>query len=159
MRFTFENDAPSVNAAIIKRADVAMAAVDKTLHRAAIRLANAGKRDAPKAFSQLTNSINSIRFGFADYGAAAGVDYARAVEEGTGSGGAPSIESLVDWIRVKNIFPDDPNMDTEDLAYVIQRMITLNGTPAQPYLKPAFEQIVERLPGLLARNVDKAMQA
>ncbi len=111
----------------------------KAISRIVNEIARSARRKAPKAFSTLTQSIRPQVLSPLEGTVAPGVDYARAVEEGTGPGGFPSEQSMLDWIRVRRIVPDDPGMDETDLAYVIARSIAQRGTPKQPYLQPALD--------------------
>lgn len=87
--------------------------------------------------------INSIQTGIDPSGlegiVSAGADYARYVEEGTGSGGYPPRQIIIDWLRVRQIEPRDPGMTEDELAYLISRRIAMTGTPAKPFMRPAFE--------------------
>lgn len=113
------------------------------LERSALEMARSAKRNAPKAHSILTNSINS-RVEVSPHAVEAtvfsGVDYARMVEDGTGPGGWPLPRALLRWIRVKRIRPRNPDMDQTDLAYAIARSIARFGTEPKPFMEPAFEQ-------------------
>ena len=114
----------------------------KNLNLAVLRtvqeMASSARGYAPKAESTLTKSINARMVSQLEGQVAPHVDYAQMVEEGTGPGGWPSDQSVVDWIRVKGITPNDPGMDEWDLAFLFARSIALHGTPAQPFLQPAF---------------------
>jgi len=122
--------------------------VGPPVHRTLLQMGRTAKRKAPKATSQLTQSIyEQMSLDGLSGVVAPGVNYAQAAEDGTGrygpsqtpSGKMPPVESIEDWIRVRNITPDEPWMDERDLAFVIARSIAVRGTPSQPYLKPAFE--------------------
>lgn len=117
--------------------------------RSILEMARTWRRLAPKAHSTYVNSITtSTSLDGLEGTARAGVNYAQAVERGTGrygptgraSGRFPPIQPLIDWIRVKRIVPDDPNMDAEDLAWLFARSIALRGTPRQTAAGPAFDQ-------------------
>jgi hypothetical protein len=92
------------------------------------------------AYSTLINSINSFTsLDGLEAEAFAGTTYARYVEEGTRGGGYPNQQTIIDWLRVKRISPRDPEMSDSELAYLIARKIALQGTPAAPFMEPAFQ--------------------
>ncbi|MBU2979010.1 HK97-gp10 family putative phage morphogenesis protein [Alteromonas sp. C1M14] len=134
------------------------ASTAKILRRAAIEGAREAKRAAPKADSTLTNSIQNKQVSLSHQQIVAGAHYARYVEEGTKRGGWVPDKTLMDWISVKNITPRDSDMSLEELVYLIQTKIFYNGTPAQPYMKPAAEQLRKVLPdiavGILKTQLD-----
>lgn len=139
--------------------------MDRAIGRAALEIARSWRRRAPKAHSTYTNSIRSEQVSPFEAVAVAGVDYARAVEEGTGiygpraaaSGKAPPVNAIYDWVRVKNITPDDPTMDQMDLAFVIARSIAARGTPAQPSAAAALEENRARAEQLINAAIDAAL--
>ncbi|HHJ11894.1 MAG TPA: hypothetical protein ENK00_01835 [Chromatiales bacterium] len=118
-------------------------------------MARDARRRAPKAFSTLTNAIRGDQVSPFEGRVVAGVDYARAVEEGTRGGAFPPVRNILDWVKVTRQVPDDPAMDQADLAYVIARAIARRGTPAQPFMGPAFEDNKARA----QRRIDAAVQA
>lgn len=60
--------------------------------------------------------------------------YAAYIEYGTYGGGNPPRDKIVAWAKRKGI------AEPERAAYFIQRKIRKFGTPAQPFLFPAFER-------------------
>ncbi|MCB1788329.1 MAG: hypothetical protein KDJ33_18885 [Gammaproteobacteria bacterium] len=148
----------SIDSAGVQRAfnlspAAASAELTKVVRRGIGVIARDARRLAPKAFSTLTNSIIATLVDPLAGEVAPGVDYARMVEEGTGPGGQPPLQSLVDWIRVKGIDPVNPEMDARDLAFVMARSIAARGTPAQPYLVPSLD----RNSAEIARQADLAV--
>ena len=137
--------------------------LDRAIGRSIHEMARSAKGHAPKANSELTNAINAVQPNALEGLVVVGVDYGQAVEEGTGaygpegrpSGKVPPEVHIEDWIRVKHITPDDPNMDAEDLAFVIARSIAARGTPAQPYMQPAYDENVDKA----QRRIDAAIDA
>jgi len=123
--------------------------------RSVQEMARSAKRNAPKAFSTLTNAIGAIQSSPLEGLVVAGVDYARAVEEGTEGGAFPPVQNILDWIQVTKQVPDDPDMSQADLAYVIARSIAEHGTPAQPFMAPAFEDNKARA----ERNINNAINS
>lgn len=146
-----------------KRLQQAISASPKVLNkhlrlavlRSVKEMARAAKRKAPKAESTLTNSIHHRMADDLTGLVLVGADYGQMVEEGTGPGGTPPTQDLIDWLRVKRIEPNDPEMSREDLAFVIARSIAINGTPKQPYLQPAFDSGKARA----QRRIDRALGA
>lgn len=141
------------------------------VRRAAREVANEARQRAPKAHSVLTNSIRVLRGARSTEAVVApGVQYARYVEEGTGRFGPrglspgrrqlsdQGIQNLVDWIRVKRLVPDDPNMDEEDLAWLIGRTIARRGTVPQPFLEPALEASRSRIGRIIRQAVTEGVR-
>ena len=65
--------------------------------------------------------------------------------QGTGPGGNPPMQSLLDWIRVKRIEPRSPGMDLHDLAFVIGRSIREKGTRPHPFAAPTHQRMQDRV--------------
>ncbi|MDH5393957.1 MAG: hypothetical protein OEY11_12280 [Gammaproteobacteria bacterium] len=141
--------------------------VGPPVSRTVLMMQRSARRKAPKAMSVLTNSIfATMALDGLGGEVTPGVDYAEAVEDGTGlwgpdktaSGKMPPIESIEDWIKVRRVVPDQPHMDTRDLAFVIARAIAARGTAPQPYLQPAFDE--ERPAGekRIYRGIKKAVR-
>lgn len=116
------------------------AELDRAISRSLLEMARTAKRNAPKAHSTLANTIHHQMLSSFEGEITAGVNYARYPEEGTPPQPLPPDQSILDWIKVKNIQPNDPTMTQADLAYVIARSIAARGTPPQPYAEPAFEE-------------------
>jgi hypothetical protein len=134
------------------------------VQRSIVEMARTARRNAPKAFSTLTQSISFfMSLDGLEGTARPAVNYGAAVERGTGrfgpsgraSGKFPPLQPLIDWIRVKRIQPDDPAMDQEDLAWLFARAIAMRGTPKQPYMVPAFDQHK----AAAAARIDRAVAA
>jgi hypothetical protein len=92
------------------------------------------------AHSLLINSINSrtAQDGL-EAEAFSGMDYAKYVEDGTRGGGYPTQQTVIDWLRVKHIKPNNPETSESELAFLIARKIALHGTAPKPFMEPAFE--------------------
>lgn len=114
--------------------------------------------NAPKGVSTLTHSIKQRMVNPLTGEVKPHVDYARYVEEGIGPGGSPPLSAMRQWIKAKGITPRNPNISEADLPYVIARHIAINGTPAQPYLMPAFESKKARAEQLISLAIDKTLQ-
>ncbi|MGR8932209.1 MAG: HK97-gp10 family putative phage morphogenesis protein [Gammaproteobacteria bacterium] len=87
----------------------------------------------------------------------ANANYAPYVEEGTGAGGYPPRQVIIDWLRVKRIQPRNPDMTEDELAYLISRDIVFNGTPTKPFMEPAYQSEKEATFKRLDAAVDKAI--
>lgn len=119
----------------------------QAISRIVADIGRTARRTAPKATSQLTNSIQARRITPLHGVVRTGTAYADPVEHGSGlqgpnpgaRAGFPPVTDLLQWVRVKQIVPRDPRMDEFDLAYVIARSIAQKGTPPQPYLGPAVD--------------------
>ncbi len=138
--------------------DVLRKHLNKAVLRTVKEMARAARRKAPQADGILLKSIHHRMSGPMSGLVQVGADYGAMVEEGTGPGGFPPEQDMVDWLRVKRIEPDDPAMDVEDLAYVIARSIAINGTPAQPYLQPAFDSLKQRAEQRINRSIGAAVR-
>ncbi len=128
------------------------------IERSVQEMARQARREAPKAFSTLTNSIRPVRQSSVESLVVAGVDYAAMVEKGTQGGSVPPEQPILDWIRVVGVTPSRPDMDEEDLAYVIARSIAARGTPAQPFMAPAFEGNKRRAERRINKAIDDALK-
>lgn len=137
-------------------------ALNKYMSLAVLRsvqeMARSARGYAPKAESTLTQSINHRMVSPLEGEVAAGVNYARMVEEGTGPGGTPGWAALVDWINVKGITPRDPSMDQADLTFLIIQKIHKTGTPAQPFMQPAYDINQGRAEQRMDRAIEQAIR-
>lgn len=146
--------------------------MNRAIHRAVLQMAGSARKNAAEldTTGQLKQSIQVKRPTPLEGIVAPGAEYAQAVEQGTGiygphgvaSGKMPTpgldIKGVLDWVRGKRLTPDDPNMDREDLAWVIARSIARRGTPAQPFLAPAFEENRRRAEKLIESAIDAALR-
>lgn len=123
--------------------------LSQAIARIGHEIARTARDKAPKAFSTLTQSIRVMRPAPLEAVIAPATRYAERVERGTGiygparqaSNKSPPEASILDWIRVRRIIPRERGTSQEDLAYLIARKIARTGTPAQPYLKPALDEL------------------
>ncbi|WP_067519513.1 HK97 gp10 family phage protein [Endozoicomonas ascidiicola] len=129
----------------------------KSVGRGGQEAARELKRNAPKAHSTLVNSIRSARDGELTAIAAPNTDYAAFINNGSQPGGAPPLQALIDWIRVKGITPNNPAHDQRDLAFMIRRSIARNGIKPQPFNDEAAEKITPRIEQLLRQSVTNAL--
>jgi len=133
-------------------------ATAKLLRRLSQEGAREAKRHTPKAESTLTNSIRTKQQSASHHQIVADTHYAKYVEEGTGRGGWVPDQTMMDWLDVKGITPDDEDMSIEQLVYLIQTKIFYNGTPAQPFMKPALEHIRSKAPNLALTYFKSALE-
>ena len=77
----------------------------------------------------------------------------------TGPHGIPPIQSVLDWVRVKRIQPNNPKHDQRDLAFMIARSIARNGTAANDFYSRAAEQTQDKVAQILQRSVAAGMKA
>jgi len=151
---TWSTSKADFNAAMRRAPEVLARNMANATRRNLLEISRLARHDAPKAFSTLANSIQIEMHSPLDGITGPAADYGEMVEKGTGPGGFPPLETMLDWIRTKNITPENPLMRLEHLAFVMSRSISKKGTPAQPYLEPAAEQ----LQGNVLRNYDLALE-
>lgn len=151
-------DSAAVQRALAAGPDAARREIRQAISISIGAITRDAKLLAPKAYSVLANSINGSMVEPLTGQVAPGVDYARMAEEGTGPGGRPPLQSLVDWIRVKRIKPNDPEMSEQDLAFVMARSIAHKGTPKQPYLAPALDKNRQATIARVDAAIDKMLR-
>ncbi len=137
---TLTIDSDNLMKALLQAPDLLAKNMANAVLRTTKEIARSARSKAPKAFSTLTNSIKDTQISPYEAIVAPGVNYASYVEYGTKAGAMPNRDSIQDWIEVRNIQPNDPFMDERDLSFIIARSIAARGTPAQPFLIPAFEE-------------------
>lgn len=130
----------------------------RAIMRSLQEMARDEKREAPKGQSTLVNSIKADMVDDFEGTAGPHVDYARMVEEKTDPQGVPPERSILDWIQVKHIEPNDPEMDQEDLAYVIARSIAAKGTAPHPYRQPAFDNNKAKAQQRISDAIDQTLR-
>lgn len=156
MRVSLQHNTPQVVAAFMRAPQTMTREVDRKMARAAMEVAREERRLAPKAHSTLTQSITHRRLRPMDYAITAGVNYALAVEKGTGPGGSPPTQTLMDWIRVKGITPRE-GTSLRGLAFLIGRSIRRKGTKAQPFAEPALKSMTPRVLALMREGVHNGL--
>jgi len=158
-------DANKLQKAILKAPDKLEANLSKAIERVTQEMARSAKRHAPKAFSILVNSIRAKKVAVLEGQVAPGVNYAEAVERGTGiygpagtpSGKMPPLSSIEDWVKVTGIRPRETGQTQRDVAWLIARKIALTGTKPQPYMQPAFDENRKRAEQRINDAIDKAI--
>lgn len=109
------------------------------LDRGAQEIAREARRNAPKAFTTLTNSIRAEQVGELHFFIAPGVNYAPWVEGGRMPMRKTGTQNgLLEWIRLK-VAPGASGKELDRLGYVIARAIGRRGIQPQPFMQPAFE--------------------
>lgn len=132
---------------IAGRYDVLVAAVDGALARGAQEVARTARRNAPKAFSTLTNAIRVDRVGEMHYRVVAGVSHSRFVEYGRKPGRQPGTgNGLAEWVRFKTRLN---GADLERRTFLVARGIAKRGIKPQPFMIPALEENENRIRALV----------
>jgi len=140
MSYTVEHNADRIVVNLKGYPNKVVKQVDKGAQSWIHRVTRDAKINAADATGTLKNSINVKRRGEMDYESGPGVGYGGHVEAGSGPGGVPPHQSLVDWLKVRRIIPRNDKWTLSDLAYAIQQKIKKQGVEAQPYMKPAADK-------------------
>jgi hypothetical protein len=155
---TIVYDDEQVRRALQRAPQIMARHLSRGVENAANRVAVEERIQAPKAFSTLTNSIRADIVSPFERVVGPHVGYARAVEEGTAGGGfPPPFRSLLAWIKVRRIQPDDPSMTQEGLAVVISRSIAQRGTPPIPFRRRTFGKMKPRVFDILRASVQAGL--
>jgi len=158
-------DADSLQQAILKSPGKLQQNLNKAITRTVQEMARSAKGHAPKAFSTLVQSIRAKKISALEGVVAPGVNYAQAVEQGTGiygpagkaSGKFAPIESILDWVKVIGIQPSETGQTQEEVAWLINRKIAVTGTKPQPYMQPAYDDNKQRAEIRINRAIEKAI--
>ncbi|MBF0383625.1 MAG: HK97 gp10 family phage protein [Magnetococcales bacterium] len=164
MKIAVEHNIQGVDTALKQAPDLLMLHVTQFLKRGASEVTREAKREAPKAFTTLAQAIHYRRVGAKNSGefiVYAGTSYAAYVEEGRKPGGKPPPRWMIEaWINVgSGIKPQNPDMDSRDLAYVISRSIAKKGTKPRPFMAPALDKKTDRLTQLVRQGIIEGLQA
>lgn len=138
-----------------KMPDAVVRAVEPKLWRGAEEVARTAKGNAPKAFSNLTNSIRAERIEPLHFQVSQNVEkYGRPVEEGA-KPHAVNSEKLIPWVeRVLGA----RGKEARDKAFLIARAIRRRGTPAQPHMRPAADAGRDRVIELVLQGVEQGIK-
>ena len=131
----------------------------QNVHRGTLEVQRLQQELAPKASSLLTHAIQANQIDAYTWEIVAGTNYATATEEGSKAGGRAPVQAILDWIKQKRITPNDPEMDQEDLAFIMQRSIQAKGVKAQPFMQPGLEQKTDRLRQLIHQAVNDGLHS
>lgn len=162
MKISVRIDDARAVAAFARAPEVMRRIVGDAVGRGALEVTREARSRAPKVFSTLTNSINATQIGDLHWQVRAGVNYARAVEEGTKPGYTPNLLTLRMYIQASTIRgtgfrwgkagtskrttqEDDIARRTSALAWYIRA----HGTKAHPYLQPAVDAKESRVIALI----------
>lgn len=129
--------------------------LDRFVQRGANEFARAEKKEAPKALTSLTNSIQAHKNGIADYSVAPAMKYAAAVNNGGRPHWAP-LNPLMDWLRVTKRVTDKRQLRAR--AKGLQRFIAAHGTKANPFMQRTRTKMDDRIIALLREGVHAAVQ-
>lgn len=147
---------PAQLQAKIARAVTSMPKVlDRFVQRGANEFARAEKKEAPKALTSLTNSIEANKNGIADWSVGPKMRYAAAVNNGGRPHWAP-IQPLMDWLRVTKRVTDKRQLRVR--AKGLQRFIAAHGTKANPFVQRTRTKMDDRVIALLREGVHTAAQ-
>lgn len=148
---------PEVRAAFKRAPALVLRELDRQLSRGAKEISNDARLEAPKANSDLTNSIRALRVGQGEHLVVAAAAHAGPVERGRRPGPMPPIQSIVDWMKVRRVGPSDPEARRR-AAFPIARSIGRRGTRPQPFMGPALEKNRSRLDELMREGAARAMR-
>lgn len=124
--------------------------IERGLGRAAQEVAREERDVVPKAFSNLMNSIRENRISPFERHVNTGVNYARAVEEGTEPGHMPPWQALAPWIHQKT---KASGRELRNRAFGLARYIKEHGTKAQPYAAPTAKKMESRVIQLVRESI------
>ena len=175
-------DDQKVREAFARAPQVMARQVEASLKTGAQEVAVEAKERAPKFQSNLVNSIKAMRVGDLHFMVSTGVNYARAVEEGTGPAAGkpryfPNVQSLFQvlmtspksrgfsWARHPKKPPkkgfgkrSDQEMELVFRAKAWAWHTYNHGTPKQPFMAPALEAKRSRLFDLIAEGSARGLR-
>lgn len=123
------------------------------LRRAANEVAREEKKNAPKSFSNLVNSISANKISDLHYRISTGVKYGFYMEHGT-KPYFPNSTNLVPWIR--QFFKlNEPQ--AKRLSFVIARSIARKGVHKHPYVEPTVKKMRPRVIELMNAGVQAGL--
>lgn len=173
MKLSAELDSTRAREAIAGVPDVMTRHLSLKLDRAADEVAREMKDAAPKAFSNLVNSIHIERESDLSRFVGTDVNYAPYVEDGTPPGTMPPRESLEGWIKQKSFAdrvsiygPRKPRRfnskkhgdELRERSFALALYIKKHGTRAQPFVAPTAEKMGSRVLALLSDGVDAGVK-
>lgn len=158
---------------LAKLPDSLQANLQDDLDRAGDEVAREMKLEAPKAFSNLVNSIRAERDSVLSRWVGSGLNYAIDVERGTGPAAGrapyfPNVANLEPWVKLRsgislrNTRQGTPQRqgqldDLRDRAWAAARAIAMRGTRAQPFVGPTAEKMAPRVAAILGGSVDRTL--
>lgn len=154
MHIRYQIESTEAQEAFERAPEVMERNLERFLSRGSQEVAREARRAAPKAFSNLVNSIHAFRMGILHWRVSPSVKHAPFVEDGTRPH-FPNPESLQPWVeRVLGL----RNKEARGKAYLIARAINRRGTKAQPYMRPSAEKMESRVFQLLREGVDAGLR-
>lgn len=132
--------------------------VAQNLFRGVLEVQRTQRELAPKASSLLTQAIQAQMIDPLTWEIVAATNYARPIEEGSAGGGRAPVQAILDWIKQRQITPNNPDMDQEDLAFVIQKSIQAKGVKAQPFMQPGLDKNRGRLANLMDQAIKQGLK-
>lgn len=154
--FKITIDAAQLQANIARAITSMPKTLDRFVQRSANEFARAEKKEAPKALSKLTQSIQSKKNGIADWSVGpTNTRYAAAVNNGGRPHWAP-LTPLMDWLRVTKRVTDKRQLRVR--AKGLQRFIAAHGTKANPFVQRTRSKMDDRVIALLREGVHTGLQ-
>lgn len=144
--------------AIEKRGQLALRLYDRALGRGALELARDAQRTMPKFRSRTVTATGVENGGPLEKRVVFGTRHARYTEYGTGPGGRPTLQEMIDWVRLRQIQPRTPGMTQRSLAALIRHRIAQHGTKAQPFARPSLVRMRPRLSALMRAATRQALE-
>lgn len=149
MDITFSSNLPEVIEAFEKAPEIMDRNLEQKMSRGAKEVTREARNIAPKAFSNLTNSIIDSRVGPLHYRISPGVNYAPHVEDGSRPH-FPNPANLLPWVKLKLRLQGH---EAENAAFLISKAIGKRGTPKQPFMEPTFQKMKSRVFELMDQGV------
>lgn len=159
MKVSIKIDDKLTLAALERAPDVMTQHIEQGLERGAIELANTAKNNAARRdwLGTLRNSIHVEHPAPLHWAVATGVNYARAIEEGTGpaAGRAPYFPdwtALIPYVKSHAVRGGErlkkagsnarffQEREFENRAFQLARYISHHGTKPAPFMKPALDE-------------------
>lgn len=155
--FIIETDIQRFQAAMRRAPGVMERNIGRAIRSSLNRIARNARLAAPKFRTTLASSIMVTMINQLEGVTGPSTNYGEFAERGSGPGGYPPLQDMIDWVQTKNIQSADPDMSVRDLAFIIRRSIGRKGTPAQPYLIPAAEQYEAQTRANIDQAIDRAL--
>lgn len=128
----------------------------KKLERAALEVSREMRRLAPKAFSNLVNSIHVARQAPLHFRVAPGVAHGLWAETGRQPGKVPGTSNgLMEWVRFRTGLTGAP---LDRATFAIARAIGRRGIKPQPYVAPAAERMAGRVVALADEGIEDGIK-
>jgi len=133
--------------------------LSKAVNRAGQEVAREKKRQAPKANSTLTHSIQSTKTDRFTALVAPTVGYAHYVVSSWDSQKAPpSPQTILDWVKVKGITPNNPKHTQQDLAFAIANSIQKRGVQGNDFVAETADVMRDRVSQILTQASHNALK-